>query len=196
MLNQKYLNKPSALASFSYSDIAEGTGIQLFYFAQDAAGAHILTQNQVTSTTKIEGGTNADFDDDYDLSAFNMPQTIRGKAMFSFHFVVGAAAHGVLNSVYLRKWDGTTETEIVAASGSTFVHSGGAASYPTDLVTMDVPLTHFKKGEQIRVSVLLTVTADDWIYYGTDPTAEPDLTYFAAGNSTQSKAYIPFDLDL
>ena len=85
---------PQAIASFNFSDIAEGTGVQIFlgYTSELTGGAdeHLTTQSSIFSK-KIESvfvqsndtTSRNRIDLDFDLTTFNFPKTIEGTAFFS-----------------------------------------------------------------------------------------------------------------
>ncbi len=193
MLPRPYQSIPSAIASYDYLDIAEGTGMRLFYLAQ-AVTTPVLVQNQTYSSLNRIGGTSATYDWDFDLTAFNSQQYLKGTALISLGIRLMTSTHCSVDNVYIRKWDGTTETTIGTAAGSGFVH-GTAPENRQDLIAITLTPTVFKKGEILRVSITFTVSADSgWI--GTSPTGDPDATYFTDAGYSISKCYIPFNLDL
>lgn len=214
------LPSESAIASYNYSDIAEGTGIKLFYAAYTSA-ASILTENQIYSHTIDTRATSASpptdayqllSDIDFDLSAFNTPKVVKGTCYINGLFSVytqGTGANGTGKlSLKLRKWDGTTETEIASTDLEV---STGHNTTVTKLYCISIPVTtpqNFKKGDILRLTVLTyykktevgTGGGDGSCTIGHDP-MNRNGTYIAPSTDvptsiTQLKAWVPFKLDL
>ena len=211
---QPFTTASPVVASFDYSDIAEGTGTNDYYLfstLDDTAIDYHISKDQTKRSSNIEysqtvgsGGSNSA---DYDLSIFNLPQTIEGTAYISgsagIEYVSGATPNKTLViTCKIRKWDGTTETEIASNSSTTFV--GVANSNPVYfnyLFPITIPNTFFAKGETLRVSIDTLWTADGggaWTYhYGTDPTnRDGSFLTATADTTTITKVSIPFDLNL
>lgn len=210
------LPSESAIASYSYSDLAEQTGVQLFYAATCSTGEFVLTQNSFNSASVETLSTEADFDaavfdlildKDFDLTPFNAPQTIRGYAYINF-FVAGIRTGGAGNIHYqlqalIRKWDGSTETEI--ASNAVVEFNPGTADARHICLRVTIPETHFKIGENLRLTIKGwgrggTAGTTVKICIGHDP-MNRDGTYIIPStdvpeSTTQFKLWIPFKLDL
>lgn len=177
------LPSPLAIASYNYSDVAEGTGILLLYGGklQDSTSArHYLNQtafrsslNIATANTALDYTENTDIADaadftiisgldlDFDLGEFNYPRDIKGTGYFSIPITttVGSGGHEFYIIVKLRKWDGTTETEVASAQSGTFSLLYQAYKL---LIPMTVPLVHFERGTQLRITL-------EGYYKGTSP---------------------------
>jgi hypothetical protein len=203
MLPQVYQSQSSAIASYNYSDLAENTGVKMFYLAVADDGVGIITQNQVYSDYIEQAGAGSSatyekiLDNDYDLSAFNAPQMIRGTALFTYSYY-GTPESYVYTKILIRKWDGTTETEIANGTSVERHHSPHI-----ELLKIAIPLTVFKVGEQLRITVelyLKTAAGPDQAGYGTDP-MNRDGTYVVPSTDVPTststfKCWIPFNLDL
>lgn len=206
-----------AVASYDYYDFAEGTGIKMFYGASQAisgATTYFLTENAVYSKVIETGGDNATHADytlvsdiDFDLAPFNMPKTIGGKALFNFFQKAysGGVCSGA-NLIRVRKWNGTTETEIASVWTDGLTNIDGTHRYNFVLAPLTIPDTHFKRGEQLRVTVqqyLMAVTNAATIVIGTDPQNRDGAVNYivpstdaAPTSTTQFKCYIPFKIDI
>lgn len=115
--------------------------------------------NSGNFTTRTIVTTNAGtcLDVDFDYTAFNKHQIVEGQALVKFG--VGHSAGGNLNLIVtarIRKWDGTTETEIANAVSETFTIADGAQA--TASLLIDIAKTNFTKGDQLRVSIVMTST--------------------------------------
>lgn len=168
----------SSIASYSWSDIADGTGFVLFYGVISRTGKGLINiwlpnddQDPSAETNDFTGG-----DYDYDTSQFNSPRTIGGTAWIT----QGANADGVANlsikaELFLVR--GVTETSISAQQTSSSLNT----TQP-EAVTFQMPIaeTNLQKGDKIR----LTLT----IYGGT--------IKIYTNSSLGLKLYLPFKINL
>ena len=210
-----------AIASYAYTDIAEGTGVVLFYgfnSHDDGTDDYHLGINAVRSNDKITintaaGAANAKrLDIDFDVT-FNRPQNIKGNAIGTISWIAGdsnTANYGGTSYAVMkiRKWDGTTETEIASNTKSeTFTVPNLEANGTVKLVRANIAsVNHFKKGETLRVTIELWSTGGSsgtTIGLCHDPadravtTAEYGVSGIdLAPETTQLKIYVPFVLDL
>lgn len=230
MIAKKYLNTgEGAVASYNWTDISEGTGIVTFYgythketttmgyaISQTADYAdQIYTEasSDVTSPTKL-------MDLDFDTSPFNLPKKIKGKVKITLTVGGGAKTAGTSRTadIYViakvRKWNGTTETEIANATSKT-VSVGAGGTGKLDFYTMNfevnvATIQNFKKGETLRVTleyygtVTGATTTVTWFYLMHDPMNRTTSYSMPAGESGTGatadtiilKMHIPFVLDL
>ena len=162
----------TAIASYNFTDIAEGTGVVVFFgAAHDEAGTtkYFLTQNQIFSRyTSLSATTNNTalvqiLDEDFDVT-FNLPQRMKGKVRIAFSMGYNGPSNQekqVRVTVKLRKFDGSTETELGSAVTEIFGGTGtdgksanNALSLTMNLeIDMSSTITHFKKGETLRLIV-------------------------------------------
>lgn len=212
----------SAIVSYSYTDILEGTGVVVFNGASmvlnasppgtsNANPVYLLTTQQPYSSTISTGATIPDtswnkvVDIDFDV-VFNMPKTIKGNAFVTCTIGGGNGSSGANGFYYakLRKYDGSTETEIASAASECFQMNGSTYSGKVTLTKIVVPLTHFKKGETLRLTIELwgakVAAGTQNFYIGHDP---QDRTFSNLGvdadgnpNPTTLKFYCPFKLEL
>lgn len=186
-----------AIASYSYTDIAEGTGMTNFYLAQtiDSTGTNTILTTQLarSAVNEISTGDAAGREDDFDLTAFNIPKTIEGTALISFHQRDTDSTSNNSVTITIKKWDGTTETELGTNTTETI-------NDESKRVLLEIPLTrtHFRKGDVLRVTMKITrggtfPGAGEGIY-GTSPAAE--ISDNLAATETKSIITIPFILDV
>jgi hypothetical protein len=142
---------------------------------------------------------------DYDTSQFQVPRRVEGDAIVTFTLAVhspGTANVEAGGDVYLRRWDGTTETQLATAQIPRI--SAGAGNTTSTL--MNIPLsisnTIIKKGEQIRLSFEILGTGLDndnnvWVIIGNDPTGRTGV-YISGSDSISTKmlTYVPFKIDV
>jgi hypothetical protein len=202
----------NVIASYSYTDVANGTGISIFYGAdtfQAAAIDYHLVPTVVYSQTENpalaavdQSSFTKEQDNDYDLSAFNLPRTIKGEALVSITQYLTANATGTTKSyIYakIRKWDGTTETEIASASGAILTVVGAGWDYATDLIRISVPSTDFKKDETLRLTIeqyAKYATAEGMCTYGHDPKNRKTSQEISGADVSILEFHCPFRIDL
>jgi len=145
------------LINYDWQDVADGTGIIHFKGAVISGGNILTTQTLYSNTieTFATAGTSTSYvkliDLDFDLSAFNTPRTIKGKAIVSFGIDITRndfVSHKFIAKI--RKYSGTTETEICNGE----VEYSLAANWEgTSTMTFAVPETSFKKGDILRLTM-------------------------------------------
>jgi hypothetical protein len=216
VLSKPYQHQPSAIASYNYTDLAEGTGIVKYYGFQSETSAGVdyhLGTNQVyagggatLSSGYTSNANKKEADVDFDLSAFNAPQTIRGTVTVTGCITANSSGgyNGFTYVIFkLRKWDGTTETELASVQTPTAV-SGSNTITEIINVQMAITKTHFKKGEILRL------TAEIWGYVsaggngnyalGVDPQNRDGVHMSPSTDdptsTTKLEVYIPYDIDL
>lgn len=205
----------NAVASYSYTDLAEGTGVTMFYLLA-TNGDNILSQNQIYSDViELNSGSHAltntfvkNQDVDYDLTAFNAPRTVKGTAYMNFTYHIYKSGSQIVTAYWtikVRKWDGVTETEIGNASTPEINSSVTGEAY--DLTALAIPLTqtHFAIGDVLRVTVEgydkeAAADSTNNLIIGQDP-MNRDGTYIIPSTDdpvsiTQTKIWIPFKLNL
>ena len=207
------------LASFDFFDIADGTGRETFYLVR-TVDKNLMASNKsfsntvaTQSTVTFSGGTfTKTHDVDFDV-LFNLPRRIRGQTIINIPF--GISNTTVLKEynsyiiVKVRHWDGTTETDLVENQSSTLQIPGSEGStiykIASGAIDIDIPLTHFKKGETLRLTVeqWTQVTFDPStgvFFFGHSPndrntSDEDDPVTFGTSNS-RAEFLVPFVLDL
>lgn len=198
-----------AIATFNFTDIADATGTVIFFGAKSVADTtenFILTQDSLFSddTAAVTGssGTAAgvwekEHDIDFDLSSFNLPTSIRGSARVNVTMQVIVRAGATGRSYFiakLRKWDGSSETEIANTQSSTFEDVPGGSdstSWKTVLMNITVPRTHFNKGETLRLTIEHWARNSEILFY-----ADPKGRAVAGADTTVLEAHIPFELEI
>lgn len=169
--------KGSRITTFSYKDVSSGKSV-VDYYGGDVSGAYFLSQNQFWSANVRSGvgtvGSGARADEDFDIE-FEKSRVIEGVCLVNVPFGINdsGTAGSMFARIKIRKWDGTTETELADGDSQPFSWTGAAAYHFTiKLVKVDIPKTKFKKGETLRVTIeLYTIggNAGDAIYLCHDP---------------------------
>lgn len=159
----KFSTSSQAAINYDYFDISEGTGIvvyQGYAHRETTTTSYGLTtqslySNTILSSTGTTGGWLKELDLDFDLS-YNLPKDLRGK--LKAMFTMGGGQPGVQNVetyviVKVRKWDGSTETEIANSQSETF-ESDADYQFKTCNVEVDLgSIQHFKRGETLRITI-------------------------------------------
>ena len=165
-----YPSPAAAIASYNYSDVAEGTGAIIFYgWTSNASGAvsYTLTgQSLYSNDTYTEAGITEVahakvIDVDFDTT-FNMPKNLKGKIK-AFMTIGAGRADAVGDSeanIYVilkaRKYDGTTETELGEVRSDNFNGAGSGTLYGYTTIALQINISsiiHFKKGETLRMTI-------------------------------------------
>ena len=213
-----------AIATFNFTDIAEGTGVFLFKGFTDIndttigynlGGADFYSYSTATGVTLADDNNfTKQIDIDFDLSPLNLPRTIKGDVVINLSFATAPGGDGgstdtslVYVIAKLRKWDGSTETELGSAQTQTLTGNSFLTQVAkTTLVKFNVSRTHFRKGETIRL------TLEGWgkVAVGTRPSGShstmtishdpKDRNIIDTGtvdaDASKLDLYIPFELGL
>lgn len=201
----------ASVVSYSYSDIADGSGIVNLYATSfsDSTGTYGVLTNQImpvpntssagnSATISAQGADTKLIDDDKDI-VFNVPKILRGKVLVNLAWSAGDSSCSSFEAyaiVRCRKWDGTTETELASVQTTTISGSVNSTYYRSEQMYFTVPTTHFAKGETLRFTIeiwghLISSTVAANISYRQTPTNVSDGNY----NFTYLKFGVPFDID-
>jgi len=188
------------IVSYDYYDIGEGTGIKSFY-AGDVLDDYILSSQVFYGDVGRTIITSGNVDIDFDLTAFNTPKTIKGTVLINFGMsrerdgTAGSSLMAYTATIYIRHVRGATETELgneaVTVSGQM-----GASAHSVKLHAFQIaiPQTHFKKGDILRVSAIISTTSEfGQVIFAHDPKSR---TFTDFADSSQFKIDVPFKLDL
>ncbi len=181
---------PNAIATFAFTDIAEGTGVFLFQgFNANLAGtiSYNLTGDNALFSQTVQTGLVSNTPKNYDLSPFNLPKVIKGTAIVRFSTKGALSTETV--SVKLQRVSGVDVTDV----GSQNITIDGT---PENTCTvMSLTTTHFKKGDILRLRIMAVNTND--LTIGNDPANRDGAEITpAATYPTKLEAYVPFRIDL
>lgn len=194
-----------SLTSYDFIDISTGTGYRTYFGGAVASGAVTNYQlsdsefysDRITTIGHSAIGTGATSyglmqDLDFDVQ-FRIPQVLEGTAIIVVPRAISLSSNQTSRTydsyVYtkIRKWDGSTETEIAGASGSIMTAAGYDNQHQTAIKVV-VPRTKFKKGDTLRV------TAEHYLRFRND---NSDGSY-AIGHDPKSRGYstLPNDTEV
>jgi len=205
MLKKKYQTQKTALANYDYTDIEEGTGVQVYYGAAlktNAATTYNLSSNKdysaLISTVKSAAGTTTL---NFDSTVLNSPKIVRGTAYYSSSlYQEDATGDNVYLKVQLQKVDGASNVTDISSEIQSNVFSG-SVKHGSILIPMPLTQTPLQKGDLIRLVVkMIKVGATGDCELTHDP-MERDGTYLTSSTTapeitTKLTVAIPFDLDL
>jgi len=215
------LETENVIASYSATDLADGTGVIVFkgYNSnEEGTDDYHLSEQTISSNDVISrdlaGSTYSDYtlrmDHDYDLTPFNTARTIEGTAKISI--TVGGYSSSTTGDkqIYyiakLRKWDGSTETEIANAQSENMPHNS-ATGTKSKTLTVSIPITtavNFAAGETFRITIEIWIkknTDNADFGYGHDPddrndTVSTNRFIISDADTTVFKAHVPFKIDV
>jgi hypothetical protein len=183
-LPQNFQAISNVLANYNFVDIASGTGYINFY-AGTTVDLKLLSNfsfdSDIVSETNVNivhGTANVLlYDHDFDV-VLNRPLDISGLGIATVPVKVVFGSGGNHCWVYViaivRKWTGAVETDIVSNTSRSQYAVGAATNYGMLSIDLNCPLTHFKKGETLRLTIQLygsnnDVSADGTGTYAHDP---------------------------
>jgi hypothetical protein len=170
------------IASYDYVDIASGTGMIELYCGLATTSNKIMSNIKFYSshvstyyaTPGIQANWTTALDYDFDI-LINKPLTIKGNAMVNVPVAAYDPGTQARATCYIRKWDGTTETDIVSGSSDPVIQVGAGSTgwlYGQSATKLVVPQTNFKKGEYLRLTIVLEykcTSASVFVAIGHDP---------------------------
>lgn len=158
------------VATYPYADVDEGTGIQIYYglaYKNTVTVSYALSKTQIYSNTSTNA-TGASpttpsskiLDLDFDVK-LNLPKRIIGKIFVNIPVEVTMPGTGSgTNSYYvtgkLRRWDGSTETDLANATSETVGPYAAASGTTFKMLTFMIDASagfNYKSTETIRVTL-------------------------------------------
>jgi len=210
----------SALANYNYTDVAEGTGVVIFYggCANTSTGeTYFLTDKNIISSTpefsaavaySATGVFTEKFNKSFSASPFNSPRIVMGTAYISIPTASNEADDGLVKSycvVTIQKNSGGSLSTLVTATSNTFTPPAAVVKTAYNfLVPLVIPQTHFKRGDILIVNISLwgytthNDTANSKLGIAFDPSNNyTTYTYTSSvGKTSRLSCYIPFKLNL
>ena len=160
---QNFQSISPVIANYDFVDIASGTGYVNFY-AGNTVDKYLISNNTFYSDVIFVNGNTNDLnyhlvsDLDFDVT-LNRPLDLNGLGIVNVP--IGLSSLSAQRQVYayvvvyVRKYDGSTETDIVSNTSREFTTTSAVGTTAYSMLTLDVacPITHFKKGETLRLTV-------------------------------------------
>ena len=193
---------PAQIASYSFSDVATGLGYMKF-FAGRSLSSNVLSNVQYSSGvadpstaheqnyTHVSSLNNTTFSKQIDLdfdALLSQTRRIKGFGVVSASLACTATGGGT-GACYalarVRKWDGSTETEIAASVSGVQLTSAMTPSNARTSLDVNIPETLIKKGEYLRLTI------EVWAKHSSGGAAYTDiyLAHDPAGNTTGTAAW-------
>ena len=225
---ENFRRNPPILANYDAVDIASGTGYVTFYGGRmgingtiaggNTSDLYVLSPEQFYSDTFVSNGaafTGTAFlkniDLDFDIM-FNLPRTLKGQMIVNLtmgrQHTQTTLKIDMYPIIYVRKWDGSTETAIANATGNEFRPSVDTTGVYLKMacIPITIPTTHFKRGDFLRVTIELWGKTDSAsltgvLLLGNDPMGrltQDGLSVFTfpAGYTSLLSVHAPFRMDL
>ncbi len=147
------------MGSGNYLLTPAGNIANLFNTASGVGGTAVRIDGTSTSSSSFVKS----IDQDFDLTEFQLPRTIKGDAVVKIGFAFDEIGTSSNYSAYviakIRKYSiGTGEVEIASVQSSTQIPNNDTEYGIT--LNLTVPQTHFKKGEQLRLTIECWVKHD------------------------------------
>lgn len=183
------------VASYDWTDIAEGSGKVLFYgsaVSTSAATTYALLTNQTYSVTIDVNCPGATLTLDFYTPAFNLPKIVAGTA----YIVSCTEADGAGNVAFQFKlYRGGADVANISNSITSISNTAARTS------TTPIPLTqtNIKKGDMIHLVAIMTRTGGTTHYMGIDPMNRDGTSITPSTElnaTTKLLVYIPFRIDL
>lgn len=208
-----------AIASYDYVDIEEGTGVVVYHGAatKTSSGGFIyeLTRNGYYSSQIASGGINLGLDDlklldvNFDVT-FVKPRIISGKSLINVPIQVSgnvsASAYMGYVTCAIKKVSEGVSTELFALTSGSMVVSAESAQSGYSAIQANLPTTHFKEDDTLRLQVQLYGRGNGadsaYVLMGMDPknrTSSGSLseeTLLWVTGESDLQLHVPFRLDI
>lgn len=200
----------SAIASYPYQDVQDGTGYVHYFGAKDNDGYVLTTQNIyseiIFSQVTANAGDATLLSQNFDV-LFNAPKNVKGNLIANFPVMHDTSTSGlrkvnVTVTVYKVAVGGAT-TQIGTDTATEYSNTGTGQmepNYRVRIVKCALTQTHFKVGESLRINVVIAVHNANGacIFYAYhDPAGRtyPSPTITDGTVPTQMSFYVPFRLN-
>ena len=209
MAEQLPINFPlpseSAVASYNYVDVETGLGITTYYLAQqkdDGGVDYIMTPYTLASHRSVivfDAGWGAATTFTFYSGVFNSPRYLKGRIDFNFCAAFNGTAGATMeHEVKVYHYDGSSSTQI----GGTWTSETLTLAAATETMCANGSITstgtNFKKGDQIKVEVILNRTGSYGDYeLGIDPQArDSDQVTPLLVKATYPNLFTNFTMDI
>ena len=220
---QEFTTSSPAVASYSYTDIADGTGVVELYGCQSketTTPAYFLTTNvmhpnDVYSQNETPVNPNAGeltkvSDLDFNQSPFNSSRVVKGTFRAQVTYAQGASTSSNQSGtsyvvVKLRKYSGSTETDLATATSETMTVPSLSLLFNTVNLSAAITETVFAIGDILRITVETWATGQGaggagsyatrtYLYH--DPINTAATSDEDTARTTRLLFFVPFKIDL
>ena len=191
----KFSTASPNIVSYSYTDIAEGTGIinfKGFSTHSSTATTYALSTNDLYSGTVSTKTGHTALTINFDTTPFNRPQTAKGVAYISAGI---GGTNGQTPTITCTVYKNTTAISSGITTGA--VTTDGTTG---NMVLIAIPLTetHFSVGDYLRLKVVLSASsgAGDYHELGHDPKGRDTPSYITGADvTTELNFFVPFRIE-
>jgi hypothetical protein len=203
--NQLFPPRGEFIASFNFQDVLQNNSYLIFHAGKstnvDGNLINVLFSAVFDSNSTVTkaafsttGSSEKIIDDDFDIVIDNTIN-LKGKVIVEITSSRKEITGNIINTFYvvkLRKWDGSTETEIASAKTSTFPTTTSSEATARHSLSMDISTkTKLIKGDTIRVTIEVWATNEDdltgEVGYYHDPTSRTQV----GGEDVDFKIFLP-----
>jgi hypothetical protein len=211
-----------AVASYSFTDIAEGTGVVIYNGCDiyDAATQDYIITTSIpysdspgTQDTSSLASVHKVMDIDFDIT-FNRPQRIRGDlqanvTLYVGHGTAANSSEACFVNLIPKHFDGTTETQLFSSQSSDFDAADQEVRGSTRFVKGNIPNVQlFNAGDTLRITIEVWCRGNNTpITFFHDPKSRTaNLNSFISGHhssapdrdapTTTLNFYVPFVIDI
>ena len=196
-------------ASFDFSDIRSGTGMQTYYLFDSVTSAGtdehlgetaVYSDNTAKSIEGTGGALSKDSDKDFDLTILNMPQNIQGTALIQMPYAYEITNGTGTGTIYMVCRVKKNDVEIGSVQSESITATTAVTGKGVWLLPVVIPYTHFEVGDVLRLTVELWATSDGgescYFAYGIDPIDRALVYHTQTFTTTTSKIFIPYKMDI
>lgn len=161
---QNFAAISNVLPTYNFVDIAAGTGIINFY-AGKTVDLNLLSNSTYYSSAIYTQSGNYSMDlvniaemldVDFDV-LLNRPINVAGKVVVNIPlcYVCDTAPTTIISNITITvfKWDGVSETSLASNTDTWTAAYTGTTLYKMLAIDLNIPLTHFKIGEYLRLNI-------------------------------------------
>lgn len=193
-------NVEGSVASYDWTEIAEGSGLVKFYCGSEATSAGttyiMLNTPFYPVTTLRELSTTSNLEINFYSPVFNTPRIVDGTAYYSVGVGITNGDTGTVTA-QLKLYRGGSDIANISSAVVSNTFTNPVAGLQMLFFKIPLTRTNIQIGDQLHLVVDLDELDDGTAYIGLDPTGQ-DTTNLTTGNgtTTQMSFYCPFVIDL
>jgi len=181
--------------NYDWTDVANATGYESYYGYNTNDGDYgVINSTDVASVDEMLSPSvlltpGIDFD-----ILFNTPRTVRGNLVINTPFAFSSSSTSsqeITLTAVVYHYDGSSETSLGTDSCTLTVPEDG---FRFTTITIPVGLTHFKKGEILRINLIIA-SSYTYMRFGMDPKDREMFTGRTEYNHSRMAFYVPFRIE-